>query len=93
MRRSIARATGFVALSARVYPRNGVRMSALRPGAQLIVEIEQRIDRRDERRRATRADLEQHLTACDQQLVALLERLSEVQSVRGHDRDVRAPTG
>ena len=47
--------------------------SALRAGRRLVVEIEQRVDVRDQRRRLATADPEQQLAARDEQLIAQLE--------------------
>src|SRR3712207_927104 len=54
------------------------RHSSLGSGGGLVVEVEQRVDVRDQRGGLGGAHAEQHVAACDQQLVAQLELLGEV---------------
>ena len=68
---------------------------ALRPGRRLVVEVQQVVDVRDERRGLLRADGEQHLAARDEQLVAQLQRFGEIRVGHGPGRyegDRRSPS-
>ena len=57
----------------------------LRPGRRLVVEVEQRVDVRHERRGVGRPDAEEHLATGDQQLVARLQLLGEIRLVHASD--------
>ena len=54
------------------------RSAGRRPGGDVVVEVQQVVDVRDQRRRVPRADRQQHLAAGQQQLVAQLQFLGEI---------------